>query len=189
MSWDSYLEYMQQIAAHQINTAPYNDEKYLSYTKKNLENTLQTLKNITLNAKLYNELSKLSSPLNWIVLTEPWCSDASHSAPVIASIADAATAIRLHILLRDENETIMNQYLTNGGKAIPKLICFDENFQQELFVWGPRPASLQAIVEADKTDSTLTFSDKIKKINDWYLQDQTNSLQEELLVLLKNIEK
>ena len=36
--------------------------------------------------------------------------------------------------LRDENEELMNQYLTNGNKVIPKVIALDED-GQEVAVW------------------------------------------------------
>ena len=36
----------------------------------------------------------------------------------------------------------MDQHLTNGSRAIPKLIVFDKN-DNELFSWGPRPAEAQ----------------------------------------------
>jgi hypothetical protein len=37
----------------------------------------------------------------------------------------------------------MNQYLTNGGKAIPILICIDGETFEVLDKWGSRPKAIQ----------------------------------------------
>ena len=37
--------------------------------------------------------------------------------------------IELKIVLRDENEELMNEFLTNGSRSIPKLIVLDENLE------------------------------------------------------------
>lgn len=74
----------------------------------------------------------------WMVLTEPWCGDSAFLLPVIAEAAALSEQITLRILLRDDNLDIMDQYLTNGSRSIPKLVVFSEN-GDEHFTWGPRP--------------------------------------------------
>ena len=44
-------------------------------------------------------------------------------------IAGQSDQIDLKIVLRDENEELMNEFLTNGGKSIPKLIALDQNHE------------------------------------------------------------
>lgn len=40
----------------------------------------------------------------------------------------------------------MDLHLTNGGRAIPKLIVFDEN-DNKIFQWGPRPVEAQNLLQ------------------------------------------
>ena len=88
---------------------------------------------------LRRALDAVEAPQAWGVLTEPWCGDSAFLLPVIAEAAALSDQVSLRILLRDENLNLMDQYLTNGSRSIPKLVAFSEA-GKELFVWGPRPA-------------------------------------------------
>ena len=44
--------------------------------------------------------------------------------------------------MRDNDNSEIESYLTNGSKSIPKLIIRD-NDGKDLFVWGPRPFACQ----------------------------------------------
>ena len=74
-----------------------------------------------------NTVDCLNDKLTWLVLTESWCGDAAQNLPIMARIVEANPNISLKIVLRDENTSLMNQYLTKGGKSIPKLICIDKH--------------------------------------------------------------
>ena len=87
---------------------------------------------------LQEALSGLDAPQYWMMLTEPWCGDSAFLLPVIAEAAATTDAVTLRILLRDDNLDLMDQYLTNGSRSIPKLAAFSET-GTELFTWGPRP--------------------------------------------------
>ena len=69
-----------------------------------------------------------------MVLTEGWCGDAAQVLPVINKIASLSDFIDLKIILRDEHEELMNKFLTNGSKSIPKLVAIDENKKGDLFL-------------------------------------------------------
>ncbi|MDX5397377.1 MAG: thioredoxin family protein, partial [Hymenobacteraceae bacterium] len=113
--------------------------------------------------------------------------DAAQSVPVIAAMAAVTPAINLRLLLRDDFPAIMDCYLTNGGRSIPKLICFDAETRQELFTWGPRPAEAQEMVTTMKADPSVTKAQFIEQIQLWYARDRTRSTQAELAALLKNV--
>ena len=66
---------------------------------------------------------------------EGWCGDGSQILPYLAKMAHESNNIQLKILLRDENPEIMDQYLTNGSKSIPKLISVDSE-DEEIFTFG-----------------------------------------------------
>lgn len=82
--------------------------------------------------------------LKAIVITEDWCGDAMMNLPVLMKIAEA-TDMPLSISLRDSNLDLMDQYLTNGGRSIPKFIFLDES-GNEYTNWGPRAEKVQNFV-------------------------------------------
>jgi hypothetical protein len=95
--------------------------------------------------------------------------------------------IDLKIILRDDNLDIMDQYLTNGGRSIPKLICLD-HLKQERFVWGPRPASIQQVVTDSKAEGISDHAVLVERIQYAYNQDQTRSIQQEIHNILVQLE-
>jgi hypothetical protein len=80
----------------------------------------------------------------------------------------------------------MDQYLTNGGRSIPKLICLDQQFQ-EVFIWGPRPQKIQQVVLETKAEGITDHAVLIERIQNAYNQDKTASIQFELNELLKTV--
>ena len=90
--------------------------------------------------------------------------------------------IDFKIELRDNGKNMIDSYLTNGGKSIPKLIVRNKN-GKDLFTWGPRPAACQQImIDFQKTD--LPIIEKHKRIQTWYRKDKCASDPDELLDLL-----
>jgi hypothetical protein len=87
---------------------------------------------------LRDAVEGIDEPQLWMVLTEPWCGDSAFLLPVIAEAAQSNDAVTLRILLRDDNLDVMDQYLTDGSRSIPKLVAFSDD-GEELFTWGPRP--------------------------------------------------
>ena len=155
------------------------------YAQINVQRMMRLDKTTTINEELKKELKELSRKLIWLVIAEPWCGDVAHNLPVIAKMAELNKNIDLRILLRDKNPDIMNQYLTNGGKAIPILVCFDAETMTELGKWGPRPSSAQKLAVELKNDPNVTAEEKKKKIILWYSEDKTNTIQNEFLKLIK----
>ena len=101
-------------------------------------------------------------------------------------MADYAENVNLHIILRDDNADVMNEYLTNGARSIPMLIVLDNNYS-ELFVWGPRPKELQNLVYEFKKQDNFDIEELKKNVQMWYFNDKSLSTQKEIINLLKKI--
>src|SRR5690606_14511850 len=106
---------------------------------------------------------------------EPWCGDSAQSLPVLAKIAELNSNIDFQIILRDKNHEWIDKYLTNGGRAIPKMIVFDEK-GNELFVWGPRPAPAQIISNNWNTKKDKTWDEYETELHTWYAKDKTETI-------------
>jgi hypothetical protein len=112
--------------------------------------------------------------LRIIILTEPWCGDSLAIVPTILKLFEGFDNVQIRFVPRDENPDLMDHYLTRSGRAIPKIIVMDENFN-ELFNWGPRPGVAQQIFETYRDDiaaGNVEKKDVIKKIRAFYSKDK-----------------
>lgn len=161
----------------------------IAFTKLNWSRSQRIHHTIDLSETLKMETSKLTHTYSWIVLTEAWCGDSAQNLPVIAEIAKLnPNKIKLYILLRDENLAFMDNYLTNGSMAIPKLVCIDETINKERFIWGPRPAAAQELLTQWKRDpGGKSWNDFEKELHSWYAKNKTQDIQKEFESLLNGL--
>jgi hypothetical protein len=158
----------------------------VEYTTLNVVRMNRLDKTVTLSEELRHKLDTLREPLLWVVLTEAWCPDSAQCIPVMAKIEEYSPHISLRLLLRDENPDLMDSYLTNGGRSIPKLICMKADSGTELGTWGPRPAPLQEMVmQYYKDPQGVSHDDFLAKVQLWYARDKTVTLQQELQRLIR----
>jgi hypothetical protein len=100
-------------------------------------------------------------------------------------MAELNKNILLKIIFRDEHLDLMDNFLTNGSRSIPKLICIDEKTDSINFIWGPRPKAIQdRVSELKKNFPEITHDELVKNIHLWYAQDKTKSIQAEFIELL-----
>lgn len=160
-------------------------KKLLKYTAKNEARMTSLDQSLTLIPEVLESLRQ-AEPMIWLVLTEGWCGDAASSVPVIAALAaQFPDKIKLRFLFRDENPELMNAHLTNGGKSIPKLIVLDESLNF-IASWGPRPQVLQDQMDAWKAEFGKDFTALIKRVNAWYDEDSSVSIQNEICVMMSD---
>ena len=165
------------------STSNIQSEELLNYSKLNDSRMKRLDKTFHLDDETIDALKKLDVDYMWLIITEGWCGDASQIVPIINTIAETAS-IEMKIVLRDENEALMNHFLTNGGKAIPKLIMLQKDTLEVLNTWGPRPKELADIIIAYK-EQHGTIDNTIKKdMQVWYNTNKGKAIVEELLELL-----
>ena len=146
------------------------------------------MKRLYNTTEIIEELKKETIDLKneWIglVITEAWGGDAAQNNPVIAKIAEINPNIQSKFVLRDENPDVMDAYLTNSGRSIPKLICLDSKTLEEIGAWGPRPEAAQKRGMKDIADPNVSHEEMVKNNQLWYLKDKTISVQNEFLELI-----
>lgn len=180
----SYVKYMQEFelaVAEKRTSGPNQDEMYVRYTMLNLHRSNRLYKHTEILAELSSVIDAYTKKLNVLILSEFWCGDAAQNLPVIAKALSISENIEIRILFRDENLELMDQFLTNGGRSIPKVILLDGDFNV-VGSWGPRPALAQeemARLKAENSD----FEVIIEGIQKWYNNDKSLSLQKELSLI------
>lgn len=186
LSFEQYLQLTEDILAEKIPRAGiYLNDNTFRYTRSNLERMQKVLQNIQVTQKLYNALSELREEWVWVVLSEPWCGDASWGTPALYIIATCTEHIDFKILLRDSHPDIMKDYQTNGTDSIPKLVCVRKTDGAVLGTWGPRPVVLQHIINDFKKQPDFDYKESVRKLHAWYEADMALTIQEELLDEIK----
>lgn len=142
LSYDEYRTYWREQKEASPKVKDPDERKMLHYLNYNWERQGHVHNNYGPSGDLRAAVTKIEEPQRWMVLTEPWCGDSAFLLPIIAEAAALTDNITLRILLRDDNLDVMDQYLTDGSRSIPKLVAFGPD-GQERFAWGPRPAPAQ----------------------------------------------
>jgi hypothetical protein len=184
--WDKGISYLAYRTMINASISEGKITEYLDYTKMNVQRMNRLDKTATILPALAEKVATLPAQ-KWLILTEGWCGDAAQNLPILAKLADLASQIELRLLLRDAHLDLMDLYLTEGGRSIPKLIVFEEpatDIQdwKEFFNWGPRPAPAQDLVLSLKKAET-PFEVLSEKLHKWYADDKGIHLQQELLAL------
>lgn len=184
-SYHDFFKLVEKIVNKEFDVNGKNKKQLHEFIKINFQRLGRIYKTVKINDKLHDLISKLDTPQHWIVITESWCGDSAQSLPILAKIAELSDEnIKLEIILRDDNPDIMEKYLTNGSKSIPKLVAFDE-MGIELFTWGPRPKPAQRLFELWKASKELDWDGFEMQLHKWYALDKGETVQNEIFELLK----
>ncbi len=160
----------------------------VNFTKLNYKRIQRLNKRIELSLAQKEIFQSIETKQTWLVILESWCADGAQTIPILNKIAGASNNIDLRIILRDENSELMDLFLTNGTRSIPKLIALDDNLEV-MSTWGPRSKPAAQMVEDYKRDfKKIDFNFKAK-LQVWYNKDLGNSIINELAEMVQNLEK
>lgn len=161
----------------------------LHYTKMNVQRMSRVDKTVSLTDEITSTINQFTTNYKFLVITEGWCGDAAQIVPVFNKIATASLGkTELKFVLRDKNLPLIDAHLTNGGRAIPVLIILNEEADQVLATWAPRPQVLQELLKEWRKETT-EMTILAEKLHGWYAKDKTQSTQAELNEVLKRLGK
>ncbi len=183
----TYVEYrtmLDELLTRDQTTGFKQSPELTQVTKVNIQRMHRWDKTTVLHESLVDKIKNIQDTWIWLVLTEGWCPDSAQNIPVIAKMAAQNENISLKLLLRDENPEIIDKYLTNGTRSIPKLICLKADTLEELGTWGPRPAVLQQMVLEHKKNPVVPDKEFKESLQAWYAKDKAQQIQEEFEELL-----
>lgn len=183
-SYSEYRSTVSQLLQEGKSSGNTQSEELLHYSLLNETRMNRLEKTIKISEENLLKLQHLNKEYVWLVLSEGWCGDAAQLLPIISKLASHSDKIELKIVFRDENEDLMNLFLTNGGKAIPKLIILNKETLEVIAEWGPRPAGAIKLVK-DYKEKFGVIDETIKtELQLWYLHDKGISTQNEILNLI-----
>ena len=185
-SYQEYFDLVNYLSETNSTTGKDVTGERIEATKINAQRMKRIGKQFMVSDEIKNTLQNTKIKWKWIVLAEAWCGDGAQCIPVIAKISESSPGIELKIILRDENPEIMDAYLTNGGRAIPILICLNSETHEEIGTWGPRPEGIQQMVKDYKGKNPgVSHEEFVKNLHLWYAKDKGQSLENDFSNLLK----
>lgn len=184
ISYSVYRHLIKDLISAEKSTGIDQSEEHLTFSILNDKRMDRLDKTLKISEETQNSLDSLNKGFTFLVIAEGWCGDAAQILPIINKVTEASDKIDFKIVLRDENEDLMNQYLTNGSKSIPKVLILDQD-NHVIDSWGPRPAVASKMVVDYKALNGSLDEDFKKNLQIWYNKDKGNNTQDELLSLLK----
>jgi hypothetical protein len=186
-SYPQFVEFTEQLVQENRTTGANQSEEYLAYTRICLQRMIRWNKTSKVSEELALLIPQVNQPQVWLVITEAWCGDGAQSIPHLAKLADLNPLITLKIIFRDEHPDLMDAYLTNGNRSIPKLVAMNADLQQELFTWGPKPKYLLDLHAAFKQNPEgRSYSDFLEEVHLWYAKNKQKDLESEIYPLISS---
>ncbi|WP_299702956.1 thioredoxin family protein [uncultured Pontibacter sp.] len=185
MTYTQYRELIDTLLAENKTTGTNHSEAMVEYTRMNAQRMRRVEKTTVLDNELVDLMLSVQNKMIWVILTEAWCGDAAQTVPALVKIADASPLIEVKLLLRDENPEVMDAYLTNGGRSIPKLIVLDADTLEEIGTWGPRPEPAQQLF-MDLKAQEAPYKEFVEKLHGWYGKDRSQTLLQEFKSLIRD---
>jgi hypothetical protein len=185
LTYSEYKQLVGDLLKEDKSTGFTQNESYLNYSKLGFSRMNRWEKTSELTTEQVETIQNVTKKQTWLVITEGWCGDAAPVIPIMNKIADINPLITFKLILRDENDELMSHFLTNGGKSIPKLVSFNAEENDLLFVWGPRPKEAADLVAKEKAEFGELREEFKITLQKWYNQDKGKNIAEDLVNCLK----
>jgi len=186
-SYKTYREHITQLLEKGLATGATQSEALTHYSTLNEVRMNRLDKTIVIPDEIKRKLQALDKDYTLLVLSEGWCGDAAQIVPVINKMNEVTNKLDLRIVLRDDNPELMDLYLTNGGRSIPKLILVYKETLEPKGSWGPRPKdAAQLIADFKAKDGVITEEAKTE-LQKWYLHDKGHSTMQEIFDLVESV--
>ena len=182
--YDVYKILVDDMAENNTNSGPEKTEALANYTKLNSRRMKRWDKTLKVPESVEKQLEGLSQKITWLVITESWCGDAAPSLPVMNKMANQSLNLEVKLVFRDENPELMDAFLTNGSRSIPKLIMYNEEAEEILGEWGPRSKKATTLVKKEKKSHGKLRPEFKEELQQFYNKDKGEAIFEDLSQLL-----
>ena len=184
-SYQEYRNHVSLLANEGKTTGHEQTEALINYTKLNETRLHRLDKTMQVAEDLKPFLNNLEKEYYWLVLSESWCGDAAQILPILNKMAQVSDKIDLRIVLRDDNQDLMNLFLTNGTRSIPKVVIIDKTTNEVINDFGPRPKEARKLIVDYKAKHGIVDETAKIELQKWYLNDKGISTQREIIALMK----
>ncbi len=183
-TYEAYRALVSDLLQEGKSTGHEQSEALTNYSMLNDRRMKRWDKTLKIDPAIQEAYINASANVTWLVLTEGWCGDAAHILPVLHKLASMNDGITLKIISRDTHDDLMSHFLTNGGKAIPKLIVYNQQTKEVVNTWGPRPSIATAMVQEYKATHGALDATFKESLQGWYNKDKGKNIAQDLLSML-----
>ncbi|MBA0882662.1 thioredoxin family protein [Flavobacterium undicola] len=189
-SYSEYRKLVTDLLKEGKSTGDEQSEELTNYSSLNETRMNRLEKTMKISDENTNKLKSLNNEFIWLVISEGWCGDAAQLLPIFEKMNQAAEGkIDIRIVLRDDNLDLMNHFLTNKGRAIPKLIVINKKTSVALAHWGPRPKGAADLISNYRKEYKV-FDETIKtELQLWYLHDKGITTQQEIMDMMLDLDQ
>lgn len=185
MNYNRYSELVKELVARGESTGPEQTEQRIEFTKLNASRMRRLDKTIKIPKVAVNAFQNINEKQTWLVILESWCADGAQTIPILNKVCEVNSNLDLKIVLRDEHPELMNLFLTNGTRSIPKMIILDSD-NNILNTWGgPRSRAATKMVEVYKKKNGGIDASFKKFLQVWYNNDMGEAIIDDLEKLIK----
>jgi len=188
ISYQDYRALVKQLAESESNTGLEKTEALANYTKLNERRMKRWDKTIKVTEETQQRVSSFNQKMTWLIITESWCGDAAHVMPALNKLAELNPNIEIKVVLRDENLDLIDMFLTNGGRAIAKMIMIDNETGEVANTYGPRPTEATNLVNKFKTEHGALTPEFKEDLQHWYNKDKGQNVINDVTELLAELE-
>ena len=182
--WDnavSYTDYLHEAGERLGNPKNSQEADYAEYYRLGIQRMNRMWEKYLPNSEQVATLANKNFNGKILIISEAWCGDASQVIPVVVKFFEQ---FEIKISYRDQEPSLIDDYLVNGGKSIPIVIFLDENFN-ELAHWGPRPKHGTELFKKYKANPEEFTRDQFYvELQTYYAKNRGFDTVEELLELL-----
>lgn len=178
ITFDEYMQVAKQRAEN-----PAKGDHYKDYYELGLQRMERTLKTFKVNPEMLEKLKSKNFDGKVLIISEPWCGDASATVPAVSQFF-AAAGIEVKIFLRDSDPSLIDQFLTNGTQSIPKIVLLNSDFSVKN-VWGPRPEyGTQLLKKFKENEETYPREEFYNDLQVYYAKNRGADAIEEIINLI-----
>jgi len=179
--WELAIDYHQYQIDFESKKNNASELQYGEYIALNHHRSERIEKRLSIDVETQQTLQEATFQ-HWLVISEHWCGDAAQTVPIMNKLVESSKGkIKMKLIYRDVYTELIDAHLTNGGKAVPKIIQLDHEMQ---FIrdWGPRPAEAQKLVQELRANPE-TANNYAEPLHKWYALDKQKSTIKELINL------
>lgn len=184
LTYSAYRDLVKQLSEQNSTTGNEKTEALANYTQLNDRRMNRWDKTLKISEVAQQKISEFEQNVTWLVIAESWCGDAAHVLPVLNKISELSNHIDMKIVLRDENLELMDLFLTNGSRSIPKMIMIDNETGDVLNSYGPRPSEATNLVNIYRAKHGVLTPEFKEDLQHWYNSNKGQNIIEDVTNLL-----
>jgi thioredoxin-like negative regulator of GroEL len=184
-NYKDYRAMLDELIGQRKTTGENQSEAMLHYADMNIRRMNRWDKKTKITPAIQKAIESIDRKVILLTITEGWCGDAAQIAPVLEHLAALNAHLDHRLILRDEHLDVMDEFLTNGGRSIPKTIFLDAETLEVLGDRGPKPKEMLNKLYTAKAAEDFDYASFSQDLHKWYAKDKGQKIQSEFTEALK----